>query len=119
MGGRLGERGRGGGPATPGDRLPGLGPLGRRGAAGGGAGVRSRILMLSWEYPPLLVGGLGRHVHALATSLVAAGHEVPVVTRHAGGTLREEYAERVRVVRAPQDPPPFEVRDGDLLASTV
>ena len=23
-----------------------------------------RVLMLSWEYPPLLVGGLGRHVHA-------------------------------------------------------
>ncbi|MGQ5263236.1 glycosyltransferase family 4 protein, partial [Micromonospora sp. ZYX-F-536] len=24
-----------------------------------------RVLMLSWEYPPVLVGGLGRHVHAL------------------------------------------------------
>ena len=45
---------------------------------------RLRILMLSWEYPPVLVGGLGRHVHALATSLAAAGHEVTVVTRHAG-----------------------------------
>ena len=43
--------------------------------------------MLSWEYPPLLVGGLGRHVHALATGLAAAGHEVTVVTRHAPGSL--------------------------------
>jgi len=42
-----------------------------------------RILMLSWEYPPVVVGGLGRHVHALATSLATAGHEVTVVTRHA------------------------------------
>ena len=76
---------------------------------------RLRILMLSWEYPPVLVGGLGRHVHALATSLAAAGHEVTVVTRHAPGALLEEYAEGVRVVRAPDDPPAFEVRDGDMV----
>ncbi|MEV4759544.1 glycogen/starch synthase, partial [Micromonospora sp. NPDC049559] len=37
------------------------------------ASRRQRVLMLSWEYPPVLVGGLGRHVHALATSLAAAG----------------------------------------------
>jgi glycogen(starch) synthase len=76
----------------------------------------SRILMLSWEYPPLLVGGLGRHVHALATTLAAEGHDVTVVTRHAPGALQEEYAEGVRIIRAPDDPPQFEVRDGDLLA---
>ena len=76
----------------------------------------SRILMFSWEYPPLLVGGLGRHVHALATTLVGAGHEVTVVTRHTPGTLLEEYAEGVRIVSAPDDPPQFEARDGDLLA---
>jgi len=76
----------------------------------------SRILMLTWEYPPLLVGGLGRHVHALATTLAGAGHEVTVVTRHAPGTLRQEYAEGVRILRAPDDSPSFEVRDGDLLA---
>ncbi|MEV4987170.1 glycosyltransferase family 1 protein, partial [Micromonospora sp. NPDC053811] len=32
----------------------------------GGPGIplpARRILMLSWEYPPVLVGGLGRHVH--------------------------------------------------------
>ncbi|MEV6343941.1 glycosyltransferase family 4 protein [Actinoplanes sp. NPDC051851] len=71
--------------------------------------------MLSWEYPPQLVGGLGRHVHALATALTAAGDEVTVVTRSAPGALREEYTEGVRVIRAPDDPragPPGE----DLLA---
>src|SRR3954453_23033449 len=56
-----------------------------------------RIMMLSWEYPPLVVGGLGRHVHALATSLVTAGHDVTVVTRHALGAPLEEYLEGVRI----------------------
>ncbi|MGC4857489.1 glycogen/starch synthase, partial [Micromonospora sp. DT4] len=58
-----------------------------------------RILMLSWEYPPVLVGGLGRHVHALSVALAAAGHEVTVVTRHADGAPLEEYADGVRILR--------------------
>ncbi len=37
-----------------------------------------KILIVSWEYPPVVVGGLGRHVHHLATELAAAGHEVVV-----------------------------------------
>ena len=60
--------------------------------------------MLSWEYPPVLVGGLGRHVHALATSLARAGHDVTVATRHAPGAPLDEVVEGVRVVRAPEDP---------------
>jgi glycogen(starch) synthase len=73
-----------------------------------------RVLMLSWEYPPVVVGGLGRHVHALATALAASGHEVTVVARHAEGAPLDEMREGVRVVRAPSDPPvvPFT----DLLA---
>ncbi len=71
--------------------------------------------MLSWEYPPLLVGGLGRHVHALAGALARAGHEVTVVTRHVPGALLEEHSEGVRVIRAPEDPPRHEVTGGDLL----
>ncbi len=75
--------------------------------------------MLSWEYPPVLVGGLGRHVHALATSLAAAGHEVTVVTRHAAGAPLEELREGVRVVRAPEDPPTFPLATPTLLAWTM
>ncbi len=78
-----------------------------------------RVLMLSWEYPPVLVGGLGRHVHALATTLAAAGHDVTVVTRHVPGALREEYAEGVRIIRAPDDPPHFETGGGNLLGWTM
>jgi glycogen(starch) synthase len=78
-----------------------------------------RVLMLSWEYPPVLVGGLGRHVHSLATALVATGHEVTVVTRHAPGAPLEEYLEGVRVVRAPEDPPLFPLSTPNLLAWTM
>ncbi|WP_346534624.1 glycosyltransferase family 4 protein [Micromonospora sp. DPT] len=89
---------------------------------GTGAGVAPRtrrILMLSWEYPPVLVGGLGRHVHALSVALAAAGHEVTVVTRHAEGAPLEEYADGVRIVRAAEDPVTFPLATGSLLAWTM
>ncbi|MDZ5446123.1 glycosyltransferase family 4 protein [Micromonospora sp. 4G57] len=78
-----------------------------------------RILMLSWEYPPVLVGGLGRHVHALSVALAAAGHEVTVVTRHAEGAPLEEYADGVRILRAAEDPVTFPLATGSLLAWTM
>ncbi|WNM39630.1 glycosyltransferase family 4 protein [Micromonospora halotolerans] len=80
---------------------------------------KQRILMLSWEYPPVLVGGLGRHVHALSVALAAAGHEVTVVTRHADGAPLEEYADGVRIVRAAEDPVTFPLATGSLLAWTM
>jgi glycogen synthase len=39
-----------------------------------------RVLMLSWEYPPHMVGGLGRHVMCLAPALVEQGVSVCVLT---------------------------------------
>lgn len=36
--------------------------------------------MLSWEYPPKVIGGLARAVADLSQALVKAGHEVAVVT---------------------------------------
>ncbi|HYG60907.1 MAG TPA: 1,4-alpha-glucan branching protein domain-containing protein, partial [Symbiobacteriaceae bacterium] len=39
-----------------------------------------RVLMLSWEFPPNNVGGLGRHVYDLGAALAAAGHQVHVIT---------------------------------------
>ncbi|HEX5144944.1 MAG TPA: glycosyltransferase family 4 protein [Mycobacterium sp.] len=72
-----------------------------------------RILMVSWEYPPVVIGGLGRHVHHLATELVAAGHEVVVLSRRPTGTdpsthpTTDEMAEGVRVIAAAQDPHEF------------
>lgn len=86
----------------------------------GNEGARPvRVLMLSWEYPPVMVGGLGRHVYALSTALVAAGHEVTVVTRHAPGAPLEEYMRGVRVLRAPEDPPLFPLSTPNLLSWTM
>jgi glycogen synthase len=69
--------------------------------------------MLSWEYPPRVVGGLGRHVNALARTLAAQGHDVHVVSRDHPDAPAEEILEGVHVVRVTEAPPviPF----GDLV----
>ncbi|MCY0874779.1 MAG: DUF1957 domain-containing protein [Firmicutes bacterium] len=58
-----------------------------------------RILMLSWEYPPLMVGGLSRHVYDLSRFLAQAGCEVHVMTTFGGVGLHEEVAEGVHIHR--------------------
>jgi glycogen(starch) synthase len=75
-----------------------------------------RVLHLSWEYPPLVYGGLGRHVHALAEAQAAAGHDVVVVTQHPGtaGVALDERVNGVRVVRVPHGSPAIPM--SDLLA---
>ncbi|MCB0918399.1 MAG: glycosyltransferase family 4 protein [Actinobacteria bacterium] len=67
------------------------------------------ILHLSWEYPPLVYGGLGRHVHALAEEQARQGHEVTVVTQTEGPAETVDV-NGVRVIRVPRDPPilPFD-----------
>ncbi|MDT4893758.1 MAG: glycogen synthase [Pseudonocardiales bacterium] len=72
--------------------------------------------MLTWEYPPLVVGGLGRHVDALARELVAAGHEVQVVTRGEAGSAVDELRDGVRVRRAAADPVAIDFTTESLLA---
>jgi glycogen(starch) synthase len=80
--------------------------------------------MLSWEYPPVVVGGLGRHVHHLATALAEAGHEVVVLSRRPTGTdpsthpSTDEIAEGVRIVAAAQDPHEFDFGN-DMMAWTL
>jgi glycogen(starch) synthase len=74
--------------------------------------------MMSWEYPPVMVGGLGTHVHQLAEALAAGGHEVVVVSRHAEGLAFDEVRNGVRIVRVPEDPPVFPFAT-ELLAWTM
>lgn len=83
-----------------------------------------RILMVSWEYPPVVVGGLGRHVHHLATALAADGHDVVVLSRQPFGTdpashpTADEVREGVRVIAAAQDPHEFDFGT-DMMAWTL
>lgn len=75
--------------------------------------MKMKILLVSWEYPPVVIGGLGRHVHHLATELVAGGHEVVVLSRRPTGTdpqthpTTDEVHEGVRVIAAAEDPHEF------------
>ena len=39
-----------------------------------------KILMLSWEYPPRVVGGISKVVYDLSHKLTDNGHEVTVIT---------------------------------------
>ncbi len=49
-----------------------------------------KVLMLSWEYTPHIVGGLGKHVVELVPELIADGVEVHlVVPRLSGGEWNE------------------------------
>lgn len=83
-----------------------------------------KVLMVSWEYPPVVVGGLGRHVYHLATALAAAGHDVVVLSRRQSGTdpsthpSTDETVEGVRVVAAAQDPHEFDF-GADMMAWTL
>jgi glycogen synthase len=83
-----------------------------------------KILMVSWEYPPVVVGGLGRHVHHLATELVRAGHEVVVLSRRPTGTdasthpTNHRIEDGVLVVAVAEDPAHF-VFGEDMAAWTL
>ena len=55
--------------------------------------------MVSWEYPPVVYGGLGRHVHGLSEALVADGHEVTVLTQAHDEAPDDESVHGVRIVR--------------------
>lgn len=65
-----------------------------------------RVLLISWEYPPVIEGGLGRHVRKLSEHLVRDGVEVHVLTRGGGRLPAEEERHGVIVhrVREPQFP---------------
>ena len=58
-----------------------------------------RILMLTWEYPPRIVGGIARVVHDLSHKLIKEGHEVTVVTYKDGNTQYYENDKGVEVYR--------------------
>ena len=58
-----------------------------------------RVLILSWEYPPIVEGGLARHVRKLSEGLVHEGVEVHVLTRGGVRTTAGEERHGVHVHR--------------------
>jgi glycosyltransferase involved in cell wall biosynthesis len=64
-----------------------------------------RVLMLSWEFPPHVVGGMGKHVLDLAPALVKQGTEVHILTPLLRGGAAHEVTEQgiyVHRVEPPQ-----------------
>lgn len=77
-----------------------------------------RILHVSWEYPPIVYGGLGRHVYSLAQEQARQGHDVTVLTQRAAGSPAQTVASGVRVVGV--EPPSTELpRDPIALVEWV
>jgi len=74
--------------------------------------VNPRLLVLSWEFPPRTIGGLGRHVYDLTRALVRHGARVYVLTAPAAGQPRREDVGGVQVLRLA----PEAVQGQDFLA---
>ncbi len=72
------------------------------------------MLMLSWEYPPLVIGGIAAHVEGLASAMARAGHEVVVATLAHPDAPDDSEIDGVRVLRAHVDLP--WLPDDDLVA---
>lgn len=60
-----------------------------------------KILMLTWEYPPRIVGGISRVVHDLSHRLTKEGHTVHVITYLDGDVKKFEKDKDVYVHRVP------------------
>ena len=58
-----------------------------------------KILMLTWEYPPRIVGGISKVVYDLSGRLIKDGHEVTVVTYREGNAPYFEVDKGVNVYR--------------------
>lgn len=58
-----------------------------------------RILVLSWEFPPRIVGGIARHVAELYPEMVHLGHEIHLITVHSGDSPLEEVVEGINIYR--------------------
>ncbi|HTR76246.1 MAG TPA: glycosyltransferase family 4 protein [Solirubrobacterales bacterium] len=88
----------------------------------------TRVLILSWEYPPLIEGGLARHVRKLSEALVELGVEVHVLTRGGEESPTSEVVAGVAVhrIREPGHPSDLdkfiawvERMNADMLAAGV
>ncbi|MCB0827993.1 MAG: glycosyltransferase family 4 protein [Solirubrobacterales bacterium] len=87
-----------------------------------------RVLILSWEYPPLIEGGLARHVRKLSEALVELDLEVHVLTRGGDQATVEEQMAGVQIHRIVEPERPTDLAEfvtwvermnSDMLAAGV
>lgn len=63
-----------------------------------------RILVLAWEFPPRIVGGIARHVAELYPELAKLGHDIHLITVEFGQAPAYEVVEGVHLHRVPVAP---------------
>jgi glycogen(starch) synthase len=68
-----------------------------------------KVLLISWEYPPVIEGGLGRHVRMLSEHLTREGVEVHVLTRGGARLPADEDRHGVLVHRVCEPEFPKEI----------
>ncbi len=77
------------------------------------------MLILSWEYPPVIEGGLARHVRKLAEGLARQGVSVDVLTRGAADASEQLSSTIVSGVAVHRVPEPGWPRDLDRFVAWV
>jgi glycosyltransferase involved in cell wall biosynthesis len=60
-----------------------------------------KILVLAWEFPPRIVGGIARHVSELYPELVKLGHDIHLLTIEFGQAPAYEVVAGIRIHRVP------------------
>ena len=60
-----------------------------------------KVLVLAWEFPPRIVGGIARHVAELYPEIVKLGYEVHLITVEFGNTPQHEVVEGINIHRVP------------------
>ena len=58
-----------------------------------------KILVLAWEFPPRIVGGIARHVAELYPEIIKLGHEIHLLTVEFGSAPKYEIVEGIHLYR--------------------
>jgi glycosyltransferase involved in cell wall biosynthesis len=62
-----------------------------------------KILVLAWEFPPRIVGGIARHVSELYPEIIKLGHEIHLLTVEFGQAPCYETVDGIKIHRLPVD----------------
>jgi glycosyltransferase involved in cell wall biosynthesis len=65
-----------------------------------------KILVLTWEFPPRLIGGISRHCAELYPEITKLGHEIHLVTIEVGLAPAYEVIDGIHIYRVEVEPSP-------------